>query len=145
MKKVVFSVVVLACITVLSGLTASAQEKVVVSFTAANSFYAGNAKMPAGKYTITQLGVGQGNIVRLRNSTGSHEVLLEFTPATSEVPRTSTDVVFNKYGNMDYLKKILLPGSGPENSSSMVFPQTAAENLAAQSGKPTEHSVKAGK
>jgi hypothetical protein len=72
MKKAVL-VGLISMMTLMSGLPAFAQAK--VTFTMKSSFYAGDAKMPAGTYTLRPV-QNEPDAYTLQNSSGSHTVLV---------------------------------------------------------------------
>ena len=71
--------VIVVGMTLLSGLPGLAQT--AFKFKMTSSFYAGNAKMPAGTYSLTPLEEEVG-LFRLQNSSGSHAVILETRPSS---------------------------------------------------------------
>src|SRR5215472_9705230 len=80
-------------------IPAAAQLK--VSFQAPASFYAGNAKLPAGAYTIKQQ--ASEVVCEITSSSGAHSVLLDCSPSSKTPSGTGPEVLFNRYGNTDYL------------------------------------------
>ena len=112
-----------------------------VDFTTSFSFYAGNAKMPAGAYTITQP-QGEGNAVLLIQSvSGSHSAFLEIIPTEATNPHPQSDVTFNKYGSTDYLSQVWVAG---QNYGLQIGP-TKAEQNAASKETAVRHSITANK
>lgn len=95
-------VVIVVGMTLLSGLPALAQTG--FNFKMTSSFYAGNAKMPTGTYSLTPLEEEEG-LFRLQNSSGSHAVILETRPS-SKASKGSSQVLFNRYDKMDYLEAV---------------------------------------
>jgi hypothetical protein len=69
MRKITLLTLAASVMTLLSCLPAMAQ--VQVTFTMSSSFYAGNAKLPAGTYTLKPIGSEQGMLI-LQNSAGTH-------------------------------------------------------------------------
>ena len=99
-------------------------------------FWVGNAKMPAGSYTITQSNLDT-SILLIRDQSGSHSAYVEFTPTQQEQPHKSTDVTFKKYGTTEYLNRIWVGG---QDSGMQVEPTKAEQKLAASSN-PETHSI----
>ncbi len=116
MKNARMIAVVIGVVTLLSGLPASAQDP-RYNFTLSSGFYAGNAKMPAGSYTLSQVG-NEPNIYELSNSSSTHSVVLE-TRQSSKTTKAKTEVVFNKYGDTDDLEAVLTPDTTRFNANSM--------------------------
>ena len=130
-KSAVF--VALIGMTMLGGLSSFAQA-VAYNFHAPASFYAGNAKMPAGNYTLRQSGADTA-MYELTNNAGTHSVMLE-TRSSSKTSKGRPEVLFNTYGGMDYLEAV-----ETSTGNSIDFLPSAAEKLAAKKGSPQPHSV----
>jgi len=133
MKK---SVVLLALVgmTMLVGGLPSFAQTTAYNFHMASSFYAGNAKMPAGNYTLRQTGDGT-QLFELSNNAGTHSVMLE-TRQSSKTSKGKPEVLFNTYGGTDYLDAV----ETSTGNSIDIIPQVA-EKLAAKKGSPQPHSV----
>jgi len=93
-----------------------------VDFKAPFPFYAGNVKLPAGSYIITEPDLSD-NIVLIRNSAGTKGELISFIPTTSLDPQKETDVTFQKYGDTGYLQTLSVEGE----TDGIEFPRTKAE------------------
>jgi hypothetical protein len=123
----------LTAVMVLSGgLRASAQAS--FNFKMPSSFYAGNAKMPAGSYTLKPMGE-DANTFMLENSAGTHSVVLEVRQS-SKTSKGRPEVLFNRYGTTDYLEAV-----ETSDGNSIDIAGGAAEKLAAKSAKPQPHTV----
>jgi hypothetical protein len=131
-KSAVF--VALAGMTMLLGSLSSFAQTIAYNFHAPATFYAGNAKLPAGSYTLRQSG-DDATIFELSNSAGSHSVILE-TRASSKASKGKPEVLFNKYGGTDYLE-----GVETSDGNSIDFIPSTAEKLAAKKGSATPHTV----
>jgi hypothetical protein len=140
MKKSGMWVVKLGLFAALSVIPMAAQILNGINFTAPFPFDAGNARMPAGSYKITQTDV-DNNVLLLESRDGVHSVFLECIPAGSDQPRTESDVVFHKYGDTDYLAVIWRDGS---TEGFKVLP-TKAELKAAATTSAAEHTLLASK
>jgi hypothetical protein len=130
MKKAGIAVVI-GVMTFLSGLPASAQ--VDFSFESPSSFYAGNAKMPPGTYTVRQ--TAEPNIYMLQSTSSPHSVMLETRPS-SKTTSGKTEIVFNRYADTDYLEALLT-----STGSSVDIEQSSAEKIAAKKDTAQPHSV----
>jgi hypothetical protein len=121
------AVMVLSC-----GLRASAQTS--YSFQTSSSFYAGNAKMPAGTYTLRQSDE-DANTFNLQNGAGTHSVILEGRQS-SKASKGKPEVLFNRYGTTDYLE-----GVETSTGDSIDIMGGAAEKLAAKKDTAQPHTV----
>jgi hypothetical protein len=104
------------------------------NFHMSSSFYAGNAKMPAGTYTLRQSDE-DSSTYSLQNSTGSHTVLLE-TRSSSKTSKGKPEVLFNRYGTTDYLEAVETSGG-----NSFDIEPGVAEKLAAKKATAQPHTV----
>ena len=110
-----------------------------VDFTTSFPFYAGNAKMPAGTYTITQPQGDDSTVLLIQSNTGSYSAFLDNTPTQATNPHPQSDVTFKKYGTTDYLSQVWVAG---QNYGMEVLP-TKVEQKAASSTSAAQHSVSA--
>jgi hypothetical protein len=133
MKKMSVLVGLTAMMVVSGGLRALAQSP-AFSFHMSSSFYAGNAKMPAGTYTLRQSD-DDANLYSLQNSAGTHSVILE-ARQSSKASKGKPEVLFNKYGTTDYLE-----GVETSTGSSIDIVGGAAEKLAAKKATAQPHTV----
>jgi len=112
--------VLTALLSVMYAIPTMAQIAHKVTFDAPSAFYVGNAKMPAGSYTVTQPNFDD-NLLLIEDADGSHSVFVEYVVAPTDTPRPQTDVTFNKYGNVDFLSAIWIQG---RNSEMQILPST---------------------
>jgi hypothetical protein len=134
MKKIRVLTFAAGVITLMACLPAMAQVKVTFAMT--SSFYAGNAKLPAGTYTLRQM-QDDPNTFNLQNSAGTHTVLLEGRPSTKTTTGNPV-ILFNRYGTMDYLE-----GVETSTGNSVDIETSKAEKIAAKTGPPQPHTVPA--
>ena len=129
--------VLMSMFFLVSAIPAMAQVDTPVTFEAPFAFYAGNAKMPAGIYTVTQ---PDDNAERLliKSANGSHSVFVEYVPFESDTPTSKTELIFNKYADADFLSRILLQG----RTSGMEIPASKAEHNAAKAAAQRSNSVR---
>ena len=125
-------------LSVLSAIPSMAQIANSVKFDAPSAFYAGNTKMPAGSYTITQPDA-DASLLLIEDSTGSHSAFVEYEVVSSNTSHTQSDVTFNKYGNVDFLSTIWVQGQDSE----MRIPPSKIENNTAKSAAAEKHSLSA--
>jgi hypothetical protein len=108
-----------------------------VDFTTSFPFYAGNAKMPAGAYTITQPQGEDTTVLLIQSESGSHSAFLEIIPTQAANAHPQSDVTFNKYGTTDYLSQVWVAG---QNYGLQVGPTKVEQNAASKS-VAVRHSI----
>jgi hypothetical protein len=123
-------------LSILCAIPTVAQISNKVTFDAPFAFYAGNAKMPAGSYTITQPSVDD-NLLLIEDTTGSHSVYVEYVVNSLDNPHPQSDVTFNKYGKADFLTLIWIQG---QDSGMQILPSKAEQN-AAKAAAAERHSL----
>jgi len=138
MKNVSKLVVGMGLLSLLSVMPLAAQIVDGVDFTTSFPFYAGNAKMPAGSYKITQSDM-DASILQIQSNDGAHSALVEFIPTQSAQPHPHSDVTFHKYGDTEYLNRIWVQGQ----EYGMKVDPTEAETKAAANANAVEHSLSA--
>jgi hypothetical protein len=138
MKNVSKLVVRMGLLSLLSVMPLNAQIVNGVDFTTSFPFYAGNAKLPAGSYKITQSDMDE-SILQIQSKDGVHSALIEFMPMHSAQPHPSSDVTFHKYGDTEYLNRIWVQGQ----KYGMKVEPTKAETKAAANANVVEHSLSA--
>ena len=110
LKKNVSKLVVrMGFLSLLSVMPLAAQIDNGVDFTTTFPFNAGNAKMPAGSYKITQSDI-DASILRIQSDDGLHTAFVDIIPTHSGQPHPHSDVTFNKYGDTEYLNRIWVEG-----------------------------------
>ena len=140
MMKSLYKAALMTGLTFLSiGTPAIAQIANGVDFTTTFPFYAGNAKMPAGAYTITQPPDEENTVLLIQGKDGSHSAFLDIAPTQAANPHPNSDVTFNKYGTTDYLSQVWVTG---QNYGMQVLP-TKAEQKAASKAAAAQHSISA--
>jgi len=114
----------------------------IAKFKTETAFWAGNAKMPAGTYSIFQSSAGDvGTIIFLRNEAGTHEAFLDVAAITSMSSHQAGDVVFDKLGTTEFFSAFYLP---PPNSGPTMGYQALENNYEKaleKSAKKTQHSL----
>ena len=122
MNNVAKVVVKMGLLSLLSVTPLVAQLDNGVVFTAPFPFYAGNVELPAGSYRITQPDMNS-NFLLIRNSAGTNGVFISFTPTSSGTPQGETQLTFNKYGDIGYLRTVTVAGE----TDGMDFGRSKAE------------------
>jgi|SRR5882724_4087448 len=130
--------VLMALLSAIYAIPMSAQISNKVTFDAPSAFYAGNAKMPVGSYSVTQPNVDD-NLLLVEDASGSHSAYVEFVVAPSDTPHAQTDVTFNKYDKVEFLSAIWIQG---RNSEMQILPSKAEQN-AAKAADAQKHSLSA--
>jgi hypothetical protein len=124
-------VVTMGMLSLLSAMPLAAQvaNSLVSSvvFTAPFPFYAGDVKLPAGSYKITEP-LLNSKIVLIRNISGTEGEFISFIPTSSWDPQKENDVTFQKYGDTGYLQALSIEGE----TDGLEFPRTKAEAKAAE-------------
>ncbi len=113
-------------LSILCAIPAMAQIANSVTFDAPSAFYAGNAKMPAGSYRVTQPDADT-NLLLIEDAKGSHSVFVEYELGSSDARNAQTDVTFNKYGNVEFLSAICVQG---RKSEMQILPSKVEQNTA---------------
>ena len=128
----------LGLLSVLCAIPSLAQITNSVKFNAPSAFYAGNAKMPAGTYTVTQPNADD-NLLLIEDASGSQSAFVEYAIVHSETPHAQSDVTFNKYGNVEFLSAIWVDG----RKSEMQILPSKAETNAAKAAAAEKHTLSA--
>jgi hypothetical protein len=135
LKKVIVSI---GLLSVFCAIPSMAQIINSVKFNAPAAFYAGNAKMPAGSYTVTQPDM-DANLLLIEDDNGSHSAYVEYEIVTANTPQAQSDVTFNKYGKVDFLSAISVEG---QNSEMQIVPSKVEQN-AAKAAATEKHTLSA--
>ena len=135
MNKTAILVGMAGMMTLMSGTTLLAQRP-TYNFTMSSSFYAGNAKIPAGTYIIRQE-EDEPEAYTVQNKAGTHSVIVE-TRQSSKASKGAPQILFNRYGTTDYLEGI----ETSDGTSVDVIP-TVAEKMAAKKATAQPHTVPA--
>jgi hypothetical protein len=135
LKKLIVPV---GLVSVLCAIPSMAQIANRVTFDAPSAFYAGNSKMPAGSYMVSQPNADD-NLLLIEDASGSHAVFVEYVIAHSETPHAQSDVTFNKYGNVEFLSAIWVDG----RKSEMQILPSKMEQKAAKAAAAEKHTLSA--
>src|SRR6266852_8307832 len=129
--------VLMSMLFLLSAIPTMAQIDNRVTFQAPSAFYAGNAKLPAGNYTVTQPD-DNAELLLIESADGSHSVFVEYVASGSDTPPSKTEVTFNKYADTEFLSRISVEGQ-----NSMQILASKAERNAAKAVAAEKHSLSA--
>jgi hypothetical protein len=110
-------------------------------------FYAGNAKLPAGKYVLRMPDNSDLKVMEISNVDGSTSALLDVEDTEANSAPRQNELIFNKYGNRYFLAKVFDEGNPdgslvPESSYEKRVSKAAAE---AQEHVPAYHHGQQGK
>jgi hypothetical protein len=130
-------VVTMGMLSLLSAMPLAAQVYYGVVFTAPFPFYAGNVKLPAGSYKITEPNENE-KIQLIRNIDGTQGEFLPFIPTGSLDPQKKTYLTFHKYGNTGYLQTLSVEGE----TNGIDFLQTKVEAKAQAMAENTNENTK---
>jgi hypothetical protein len=130
-------VVTMGMLSLLSVMPLAAQVDNSVVFKAPFPFYAGNVKLPAGSYKITEPDLND-KIVLIRNIAGTKGEFIKFLSTTSLDPPKKTDLTFHKYGDTGYLQTLSVEGE----TDGLEFPRTKAEAKAETLAENTNENTK---
>jgi hypothetical protein len=131
-------IVLLGLLSVLCAIPTMAQITKRVTFDAPAAFYAGNAKMPAGSYTVSQPDP-DNSLLLIEDGDGSHSAYVEYVAASSDTPHAQTNVTFNKYGKVEFISAIWIEG---RKSEMQILPSKVEQN-AAKAADAEKHSLSA--
>jgi hypothetical protein len=130
-------VVTMGMLSLSSVMPLTAQVDNGVVFTAPFPFYAGNVKLPAGSYRITEPDAS-AKILLIRNIADTTGEFIDFIPTSSVHPHKETDVTFQKYGDTGYLQTLSVEGE----TDGIEFPRTKAEAKAETMAENTNENTK---
>lgn len=74
-------------------------------------FHAGNAKFPAGTYTVRVLDNTDLGVMEISGADGSTSALFEVRDTQANSTPVKSEFIFNKYGNRYFLAKVFEEGS----------------------------------
>ena len=129
-------VVRIGFLSLLSVLPLAAQIDTGVDFTTSFPFYAGNAKLPAGNYRVSQPNMDV-EILRIQNIDEPRSAFVDFTPTQSVQPHRRSAVSFEKYGDTDYLDRVWIAGE----TYGIAVDLTKVEAAAAAGANAGEHTA----
>lgn len=136
MTSLLKSLTVAGSLIMLLAIAAAGQITNPIAFETTFSFYAGNAKMPAGSYRVSPTDISE-SLLLIEDSDGSHSAFVEVTSTQSDSPHPQSDVTFKKYGKVDFLDRLWIQG---QTTGVDIIP-AKAEQEAAKSAAPSQHSV----
>ena len=118
---------------------AHAQIEGALEVTIPFQFYAGNAKLPAGKYILRTLDNSDLTIMEISTPDGSTSALFEVQDAEANSAPRKSELIFNKYGNRYFLAKVFDEGN-PDGSK---VPESQYEKRVSQAAEEAQEHVPA--
>jgi hypothetical protein len=98
-------------------------------------FYAGDAKLPAGKYVVRMLDNTDLKIMEISSADDSASALFAVGDTEGPAPRKS-ELIFNKYGNRYFLTKVFDEGN---SDGSVVSESQYEKRVSAAAAEAQEH------
>jgi hypothetical protein len=98
-------------------------------------FYAGDAKLPAGKYVVRMLDNTDLKIMEISSVDDSASALFAVGDTEGPAPRKS-ELIFNKYGNRYFLTKVFDEGN---SEGSVVSESQYEKRVSAAAAEAQEH------
>jgi hypothetical protein len=114
MRKRMLQVVSIgAAILILSMAAADAQKsRIAIVGKIPFAFQAGDSRLPAGKYIVKNAVVSASSVITIYNVESRSEVMVLTHPAAGDTRNMQPRLVFNKYGSVYFLSRILSPADG---------------------------------
>jgi hypothetical protein len=101
-------------------------------------FYAGDAKLPAGKYVVRMLDNTDLKVMEISSADDSASALFAVGDTEGPAPRKS-ELIFNKYGNRYFLTKVFDEG----NSEGSVVSESQYEKRVSEAAAEAQEHVAA--
>ena len=102
-------------------------------------FYAGTAKLPAGKYVVHMMDNSNLRIMEISSADGATSALFQVQDTrANSAPRTG-ELIFNKYGDLYFLTSVFDQGN-PDGSE---VPKSQYEKRVSQAGTEAQKHVPA--
>jgi hypothetical protein len=104
-------------------------------------FHAGDAKFPAGKYTIHAVDNSDLTVMEISSADGSSSALFEVRDAEANSTPARSELIFNKYGNRYFLAKLFDEANpyGSAVAKSRYEMRVSQEVAEAQAHVPAHH------
>ena len=134
--KLVVKMGFLSLLSAMSAMPLVAQIENGVDFTTSFPFYAGDTKLPAGQYKVSQPDEDDP-LLLVESMDRKHSVFVEFEPTHSAQPHRESDITFQKYGDTDYLNRVWIEG---QNYGIKLAP-SKVETEAAAAANAVQHST----
>ena len=134
------SFILAALFSALVAVAGRAQGGPALTFKASGPFTAGDAKFPAGTYTIRQEPESDQEF-EISSDSKALSAFLATYQGDPIAPGQHAEVTFQKYGNTLILKAFAIPGL----PKSFILQESYAEKKAAKTGSPTKVTAPAEK
>jgi hypothetical protein len=100
-------------------------------------FYAGNAKLPVGKYVVPLLDNSDSKVMEISSADRSTAALFEVQDVEANSAPSKSELIFNKYGNRYFLTEIFDEGN-PDGSR---VPESQYEKRVGQAAEEAQAHV----
>lgn len=112
MRKQLLSIMIMLGYLVAVG-AGKAQAQVVgaVEADVPFAFHAGNAKFPAGKYSVKIRDDSNNEIMEITTADGRHSAIFQVRGTQAKTNPPKTELVFNKYGDTYFLSEVFDEGN----------------------------------
>jgi len=98
----------MALIAMATTQVAQAQDRLAVNVPF--DFMAGNTQLPAGEYTV-QVSAPTHSIILISRKDSTTSAFINTNPAVSSQPQSESKLVFNRYGDRDFLSQVWQEGN----------------------------------
>jgi len=102
------------------------------------SFYVQDTRLPAGSYTLSMLDDSELQVMQIRSQDGKAAVVFDVDDTRLDSTPSTTELIFHRYGNHEYLSRIFESGSA---EGSRVVLIRSAKSMQNDNTKPHEHSI----
>jgi hypothetical protein len=102
-------------------------------------FYAGNAKLPAGKYILHMLDNSDLEFMEISTANGSTSALFQVEDAEANSAPSKSELIFDKYGDRYFLARVFDEGN-PDGSK---VPESQYEKRVSQAATEAQEHVPA--
>lgn len=109
-RKIFMSLLGLSLLALFSRTSVQAQVVGEVEARIPFSFYAGDAKLPAGRYFVKALGDSNLSVMEITSANGRTSALFGIRDSEADKRPSKTELIFDKYGKSYYLAKVFEQG-----------------------------------
>ena len=135
-NRVSRTITVLSILLALAGASVQAQSNSRLVANVPFKFVLAKRTLPAGKYSIQQMGTAGGRVLRIDNARGKNAGVILAKSLSSKRDDSTTQLVFRRYGDHYFLAEVWMSGEYRYE-----LPKTKAEKEIAQSTKIAEPNL----
>lgn len=110
-KQMLMSLIGISLLVLLGGSSARAQVIGEVEAKIPFNFYAGNTRLPAGKYFIKVLDDSSLSVMEISSANGRTSALFDVRDSQANAKPPKDELIFDKYGNQYFLAKVYEQGN----------------------------------